>query len=257
MFEDILQHVGLTPIEAKVYLACLKVGTQDVAIIAKEAKISRTDAINTLANLSSKGFVSKFSHMKDFFTAEHPKVVHKILESEHSRKHEGLKSLLRMLPNLEEFMRPGFTRPEIAFYEGKHGIIAAYEDTLTTKRDILAITSIDDTEGELAQYTKQYYQRRKAAGISIKAIFPDTPLSRKRHERDAEELRESKLMPSSLLDLHIEINIYDDKVAYFSIPEKLAVVVKSKMISDSMRGIFKLLWLTAELHTKTEHPGKR
>ena len=253
MFEGILEHVGLTPIEAKVYLSCLKLGTQDVSFIAKDSKISRMDAINALSNLSSKGFVSKFSHMKDFFTAEHPRTIHKILQNEHSKKHEGLLSLQKLLPGLEEFMRPGFTKPEIAFYEGKHGIIAAYEDTLAAKQEILAITSIDDTESEIGEYTKKYYKRRKAAGIKIKAIFPDSPLSRKRKSKDVEELRESRLPPAALLNLHIELNIYDDKVAYFSIQEKLAVIVKSKMIADTMRGIFNLCWMMAAMYEQKQH----
>jgi sugar-specific transcriptional regulator TrmB len=246
MLEHTLYHAGLTPVEAKVYLTCLKLGTQEVAVIAKESKLSRTDAINVLAALSSKGFVSKFSHMKDFFTPEHPRIIHRILETEHTKKHEGLQALQQILPQLEEYMRPGFTKPEIAFYEGKHGVIAAYEDTLTAKKNILAIASIDDTESELGDYMHTYYLRRKAAGIPIKAIFPDSPMSRSRQKKDEKELRESRLLPASMLDMHIELNIYEDKVAYFSIREKLAIVVKSKMIADSMRQIFKLCWKMAE-----------
>ncbi len=246
MIEHALHQAGLSAVEAKVYLACLKLGTQDVAVIAKDTKLSRTDTINILAALSTKGFVSKFSHMKDFFTPEHPRVIHKILLSEHTKKHEGLQALQQILPQLEEYMRPGFTKPEIAFYEGKHGVIAAYEDTLTAKKEILAITSVDDTEAELGEYMHTYYLRRKAAGIPIKAIFPDTPMSRSRQKKDEKELRESRLLPTAMLDMHIELNIYEDKVAYFSIREKLAIIVKSKMIADSMRQIFSLCWKMAE-----------
>lgn len=251
MLKDVLQHIGLSADEAKVYLASLKLGTQDIGVLSKEAKLTRNDTVAILHKLLDKGFVSRFSHQKDFYTPEHPKVLAKILENDHSKLGQALKSFHQTLPQFEEYMRPGFTRPEIAFYEGKYGLIAAYEDTLTSKTEIMAITSIDDTENILGDYVRTYYKRRKTAGIHISAIFPDTPLSRKRQAKDAVELRTSRLLPRELIELHIELNIYDDKVAYFSISEQLAVIVKSKMISDAMRSIFKLCWGMAS------EPGKK
>jgi sugar-specific transcriptional regulator TrmB len=248
MLEKILQDIGLSAAEAKIYLACLKLGTQDVKTLAKETGLTRPDAISILSGLLEKGFVSKFSHIKDFFTPEHPKVVLKILKNEKFEIEEGIRTLNRLLPKFEEFMRPGFTRPEIAYYEGRQGIIAAYEDTLTSKTDILAITSIDDTESQLPDYVRKYYLRRKAAGILIKAIFPDTKMSRARQGRDKQELRISRLVPRNLMDIHIELNIYDDKVAYFSLSEKLAVIVRSRVIAGSMRNVFRMCWKMAEMY---------
>jgi len=152
-------------------------------------------------------------------------------------------------------MNPSFTKPEIAFYEGSEGIIAAYEDTLTSKTEILAFASIDNTETTLPEYVQKYYKRRKAAKIPIKAIFPDTKMARARQKKDAEELRESRLLPKDLLNIEIEINVYDDKVAYFSIPEKLAIIVKSKLIAASMREMFRLCWKMAEMHD-AKNPSK-
>ena len=149
-------------------------------------------------------------------------------------------------------MNPSFTRPEIALYEGKEGIIAAYEDTLSSKTEILAMASIDDTESLFPNYVPKYYKRRKAANIIIRALFPDTKLSRARQKEDEAELRISRLLPKDMLDISIELNIYDDKVAYFSITEKLAVIVKSRMIADSMREVFEISWRMAEIHAENQ-----
>ena len=257
MLRKLLQDIGLGPKEAEVYLACLKLGTQDINTLAKETKLTPFDVSVILTSLLDRGFVSKFSREKDFFTPEQPGVVVNILENGKMKLEANISNFKKHLKHFEDYMNPSFVKPEIAFYEGSEGIVAAYEDTLTSKTEILAFTSIDDTETILPEYVSKYYKRRKAAKIPIKAIFPDTKMARARQKKDTEELRESRLLPKSLLNIEIEVNIYDDKVAYFSIPERLAVIVKSKLISASMREMFRLCWKMAEIYEANPSTSKK
>ncbi len=248
MLQDILKEIGLDANEAKVYLASLRLGTQDVKTISKEVHFSRDNTTLILINLLDRGFVSKFSREKDFFTPEQPQQLLKMLESDKLQLEDSIKIFKKAIPDFESYTNPSFTKPEIAFYEGKEGVVAAYEDTLTSKTDILAIASVDDTETMFPDYVPKYYKRRKTAGILIRAIFPDSKLSRARQKKDKQELRISRLMPEEMLKFHIELNIYDDKVAYFSIEEELAIIVQSKVIAESMRDVFELCWQMAALH---------
>lgn len=91
----------------------------------------------------------------------------------------------------------------------------------------------------------KYYKRRTAAGIPVRAIFPDTPASRRRHAKDKQELRRSRLLPASMLKVHIEWGVYDDKVAFFSLQEEMAVIIRSRMIADAMRAMFEVQWQMA------------
>lgn len=246
MLEQALQDIGLDAAEAKVYLACLRLGTQDVKVISHETGLSRSDTVMILSGLVNKGFVSKFASAKDFFTAERPDVLLRILETNKSQMEKNIKRFSNILPDFADYINPAFTKPEIAFYEGREGMIAAWEDTLTSKTDIMAITNVDKTEAIFPEYVPKYYKRRKTAGILIKAIFPESKVSIARQKKDKEELRITKLLPKEMLDFEIELNIYDDKVAYFSVEESLAVIVKSKIIADSMRNVFGLCWKMAE-----------
>ncbi len=246
MLRKLLEDIGLNSKEAEVYLAALKLGTQDINTLSKETKLAPFDVSVILTSLLDRGFVSKFSREKDFFTPEEPAVVVKILENGKMRLESNISNFKKHLKHFEDYMNPSFVKPEIAFYEGAEGIVAAYEDTLTSKTEILAFASIEDTETILPEYVPKYYKRRKAAKIPIKAIFPDSKMARARQKKDGEELRESRLLPKSMLNIEIEVNIYDDKVAYFSIPERLAIIVKSKLISGSMREMFALCWKMAE-----------
>lgn len=248
MLNKVLQGIGLNSNEAKVYLVCLKLGTQDIDAISQKTGFSPYETSLILTNLLDRGFISKFAKGKDFFTAEKPHVLLKILENTKYKMEKSIKVFSSVLPKFEEFMNPALTKPEISFYEGKEGIIAAYEDSLTSKTDILAIASVEDTESYFPEYVPKYYKRRKTAGIFIRAIFPDSKMARQRHERDKEELRISKIIPNTLLKFHIELYIYEDKVAYFSVAEELAVIVKSKIIAESMRDVFELCWKMAEIY---------
>lgn len=250
MLNKVLEDVGLNAREAQVYLASLKLGTQDIRTLGKETKIPAFEVSVILANLLDRGFVSKFSREKDFFTPEQPAVLVKILENSRMKLEHSISNLKKHLPHFEGYMNPSFTKPEIALYEGLAGIIAAYEDTLTSKTEILAFGSVDSGETLFPDYAAKYYKRRKAAKIPLKALFTDTKMTRARQKKDAEELRESRLLPKSLLNVEIEANIYDDKVAYFSVPEKLAIIVKSKLIAASMREMFGLCWKMAGLQTE-------
>ena len=257
MLRKLLEDVGLSTNEAEVYLASLRLGTQDINALGKETKLAPFDVSVILTNLLDRGFVSKFSREKDFFTPEQPAVLVKILENGKMKMEANITNLKKHLKHFEDYMNPSFTKPEIAFYEGPEGIVAAYEDTLTSKTEILAFASVDNTESILPEYVSKYYKRRKAAKIPIRAIFPDSKMARARQKKDLEELRESRLLPKSALNIEIEVNIYDDKVAYFSIPEKLAVIVKSKLIAASMREMFGICWKMAELYSEESSPRQK
>lgn len=248
MLKSLLQKIGLSPNESIVYLAALKLGTQDASTLAKETGMSRLDVINTIQELIDRSFVSKFSRGKDYFTAEPLGIIIKISETQKNVPKSSLTLLKKNSELFDAYVNPSFVKPEIAFYAGKKGLIPAYEDTLTSKTEILAIAPVDYTEAMLPRYVPRYCKRRKTAGILIKAIFPDTPTARARQKKDKEDLRISRLIPADRYYFDMEINIYDDKVAYFSIKEEFAAIIKSADVAANMRQMFNLCWAMAEYY---------
>lgn len=250
-----LQQVGLSPGEADVYLTCLRLGTQELGFIARDVRLPAAEVKAILRALRQRGFVTRYmSGRKEFFTAEPPHAVERLLQKGNAGSHSALRTALRAL---EEHMQPGHERPDIAFYEGEQGLMAAYEDTLTASSNIVAVASIDDTESILQNYMPAYYQRRRAVGISIRAIFPDTPKSRERRAQDQIELRQSRLLPTAFMPGGIEWNAYDDKVAFFSIQEQIAVIIRSRLIADAMRSAFEVQWRVADLLEWERRSGKK
>ena len=52
---QLLNELGLTILEAKVYLALAKTGKTTIATISKTSKVARPDVYRTLAKLQEKG----------------------------------------------------------------------------------------------------------------------------------------------------------------------------------------------------------
>jgi len=143
-------------------------------------------------------------------------------------------------------MRTIGDRPKVMFYEGKEGLQKVYEDTLTSHEEILAYASVEDIQPTLPHYFPEYYKRRAKKGITIRAIFPESPEARERAILDKEEIRESLLVPNKKFGFHPEINIYDDKVMIASWREKLGIIIKSTEIADAMKKIYELSWAEAK-----------
>ena len=57
MNPKILEEIGLTPGEAKVYLALLRIGQSSTGAIAKESQVSRSKLYIILDKLAKKGLI--------------------------------------------------------------------------------------------------------------------------------------------------------------------------------------------------------
>ncbi len=238
--------VGLKEKEADVYLAILSLGQGTASKIARKARIVRTTAYDILSSLFDKGLVTLTGkEPKQEYVAESPDNLKIYIESELKKIQtdlDGAKNIL--IPQLKSIHNLN-NRPKVLFYEGKEGLERVYEDTLTSSEEILAYASVEDTELTLPNYFPNYYKRRASKGISIRAIFPESPEARSRASLDKEEKRTSLIVPDKY-GFHPEINIYDNKIMIASWREKLGVIIESSEIADAMKKVFELSWAEAK-----------
>jgi len=255
MFNDVFKQIGLNKLETAIYLNSLRLWTQKFSVIYKRISDkfffeSEKNVLHALNNLIKLWFIDIFSWEEAYYIPIRPSKVKIIMENNLFRFENWKKKLEELNSRIEKYLDPSFSKPETLLFEGEEWIMSVYEDTLTSKTDILAITSLQETESFDARYIDNYYKRRSSAWILIKAIFTNSELALKRQKMDYVELRVSKIVPKEILDFEIELNIYDDKVAYFAIKEKLAILIKSTLIANSMRGMFEMCWQPLERFPK-------
>jgi len=247
MDKNVLVKFGLSEKEAQIYLSLLELGATSVANIAVKAKINRTTAYDILEALVNFGIAGRVGdRKKKTYVAEHPEQLVTYLErksKEYVEKSEVAKS---MLPELKSIYNSIPHRPRVKLYEGEDGIISIYEDSLTSKTEILSWLNAENTADFAKKYFEEYYKRRAENKIHIKAIVSDTPEARRIKKRNEIENRESRLIPKELMDIKPECYIYDDKVAFMSLREKFGIIIESKDIADAQRKLFALAWEKAK-----------
>lgn len=243
-----LQKLGLTPKESVIYLACLELGeASPVSTIAKRAQINRTTAYDILESLVNRGLViSSRAKRHQYYRAQDPEKLVTHLQEESQKYARLAEEAKEALPELKSHYRALTDRPRVYFYEGDEGLIRVYEETLTSTEEILAYASDQANQDAIPWYFPEYYKRRAAKKIPIRAIFPDTPKDRERHARDDQELRTSRIVPKHVMDFSPEINFFDNKIMIADWKEKLGIIIESEEIAKAFKQSFELAWEAAE-----------
>jgi len=243
-----LQKFGLAPKQARVYIALLELGEPAaVTTIAKRANINRTTTYDILTTLREKNLVVYYTHKSiQYYSAEKPEKLISYLKNQSRRYLEMAEEAEDLLPELKSIYNAIPGKPRVQFFEGEEGLLHVYEDSLTSSEEIRAYASDQANQEAVPAYFPTYYKRRAAKNIPIRAIFPDTPTDRERHSLDKKELRESRLVPKSVMDFTPEINFYDNKIMIADWKEKLGIIIESEEIAKVFKQSFDLAWEAAE-----------
>jgi sugar-specific transcriptional regulator TrmB len=237
-----LSEIGLNAKEANAYLTLLSIGSNPASVIAKKVKINRSSCYSLLERLMQKGFIQQY--IKDnvtYYNAVEPKYILDQLKNKKFELEDKIDNLGNSIAQFELLKNEYRGKPRVVFFEGEAGVQNIMEDTLTSKTVVRAYASLNELTGLFPGYWPNYYKRRAQKGVFVKAIYPADELSYLHKLRDVEELRESRLIPKEF-DFHLDIMIYDNKMAITSLREKFGVLIESKEMAESQRRIFDFIW---------------
>lgn len=242
---QLLQKLGFSLNEAKIYLATLEMGISSAQDIAEKAGIKRTTGYSVLSYLVNRGVVGKTKVKgKNRFIAEPPTRLLTLIN-------ELEKGIKETLPELDAIYNKKLTKPKITFYEGKNAVQKVYNDTLEEKPlEILEWNTNAYFEGK-AEVDPNYIKKRVALNIHARRIAAKGSKWDDKHRfLDEKELSETAIVPIEKFNPQIEVNIYNNKVAFLNYAENMSVIIESKAIADAMRQAYMLSWEGAK-NTKT------
>lgn len=242
-YASLFEQFGLSNKESALYLALLELGQADVAAISKKANIKRPTAYVLLDALKEKGFVSLKDGSSRQYQAEDPR---KILAYEKTK----VAQLEKVLPGILGLASKSEHKPGTRFFSGKEGIKAVYEESLLqpTGSEMLAIGNAEAVERSIEDFQNWYIKRRAEIGIPMRAIIPATAEGLKVAARDAQELRETRLLAPGDFTEPVEVNVYGNKVSAVSFVEDelIGVIIESEVLANVHRQLFNLLWKSAK-----------
>jgi sugar-specific transcriptional regulator TrmB len=118
MDAKLLQEIGLTEGETKVYLALLRLGESKTGPLAKEAKVSSSKVYKVLDRLMDKGLAGHSIKGKiKYFTAVEPKRILEYMEKKEEEMKEKRSVVEKLIPQLELEQKMA-KKPEAVVYDG-------------------------------------------------------------------------------------------------------------------------------------------
>ncbi|MEK6953010.1 MAG: helix-turn-helix domain-containing protein [Nanoarchaeota archaeon] len=246
MNEKLLEEIGLTKGEVKVYLTLLKTGETTTGKIIEEAQISSGKIYEILYKLIKKGLVSYIikEKTKYFQSASPNRILDFLHEKEKALKNKEME-IEKQLPSLFELQKPK-KEYETTLFKGLKGIQAAIFEALDflDKDDEVLVMGIRSTKDE--QYNmlwKRWHQARMQKKIKCKAIFSD------KDSKYYQSFKQMKLTQVKVLQgiTPSAIDIIKDKVLIFTYEkEPSCLSIKNPEIAQSFKTFFETLWRIAK-----------
>jgi sugar-specific transcriptional regulator TrmB len=238
-----LESLGFSYKQAQIYLALLEIGKGTVAEIAKKTEVNRTTAYDIVVELENMGLIAPVVQTKKkTYRAEPPEKIPVVLERQAKQLQELAKEAQSTVNMLQTLSAKNPVRPKIKIYEGEQGLKSLYDATLLCKTSIRSFLNAEQLELFDPEYIHGYFERRAKKGIHIQGILGETTESKKYKEKEAELLRDIRLVPKEKMNIAPEVYIYDNTIAIFSIKERLGVSIESSDIATAFRKLYDLAW---------------
>lgn len=239
--EQALKSIGLQDKEIAIYLACLELGQESVAAIARKAAVKRPTAYLVLESLRERGLVNTATRgQRTIFGVEAPAKLLGILR-------ERERSLQTVLPYLEALNNRAVAKPRIRFYEGREGVAQIYAEMMSAPeiRFWGSMASILPGFSDVIEGFIQISNRRKPR---VYDLLTDTPQDRAYAARAIRPGYEVRFFPKEAA-VTVDSILAGDKLAMNAFaPEPHGLIIESPAIATSFRSLWELAWRGATLY---------
>lgn len=234
-----LVEAGMTPAEARAYVALLELGTTTAGPIITRSGLQSSVVHLALGNLLTKGFVSTVKEgKKNRYTAIPPRQLLGFIDERKAR-------LAAALPNLESLQATAGSEPQITSYRGVRGVKELlYELLEASGREHHTFGSTIKSIMLGDEWWMRYHARRARKGVSAKLLFNDSlkPWVEK-HKYPKCEIKYT----ASGFEPLTETIIRGDCVGIIVWLDKpIGVLMRHADIAASYDGFFKHLWATGK-----------
>ncbi len=232
-----LEKIGLSPNEAKCYLALLKEGSASANEISRRSGIHRVSVYDAFRGLREKGLISQITKAnKLLFEAASPEKINEIIKD----KEENLESIKLIIPSLLHQFNSAKEKQEIHSFKGLAGIRTILNEILKSKTEILDFGAEYKIKEFLPYDYPKWDKERVKKKIHMRIV------ANIRIKPTTIPLTKIKYVPSEF-DSSVSTYVFDGKVALIMwVENPLGILIEHKSVYESYKNYFDYLWKTAK-----------
>jgi len=245
---EVLECLGLSKNEAKIYETLLREGESSVGHLAIKSGVHRRNVYDTLNRLIEKGLALEILEKpENRYKAVDPNKFSETLE-------EKQQQLFDIMPDLEKLYGALPHHEEVFIYRGVEGWKNYMRDILRVGKDVYTIGGKGSwADPRLASFLKQFLREAKQRQIKFHILFDhevraDSPEQIRDLGPDARFLPEKFSTPAA-------VDIFGDRVVivantarnYIADEEASITAIINSHIAEAFRIWFQLLWNSSEL----------
>jgi len=232
--QKVLENLGFSPNEIKVYLTLNDRGSQKAGKIAKIAKIDRSSCYNALKSLQEKGLVSyvMIGLVKWFQVTGPRRLLDYLREQE-----EDVKTII---PELQKRHKAARIEGQVRLFKGIKGVKSIFMDIIRTGKDNYVFGSEGQFSERMPEFALQFDRLKQENKIKTKMI-----LRKGRKEKDTRTSEYRYL--SDVSGSPAVTNIYNDKIAIIIwTDEPEGIIIENKAAAKAYKSYFDFMWEHAE-----------
>lgn len=241
---EILQKLGLSKSEIKVYLALLPEGSATAGELTKNCGLYRTNIYDIIEKLKEKGLATSITkNNKKYYSASKPEKLKILLDN----KQEELQTLNKELKNTLKDLSKKFNQQEekynVKVFTGKNGVKIVMGEVLEDKEPFFVFGAEAKFEKLFPIYFNKWIKQISKNKISLKAIYNEK--IREHRKKKKVPFKDFKYIEG--IENPATTQIYGNKVViiyWHEVP--LIIQIKDKNIAKSYMNVFNELWKIAK-----------
>ncbi|MFA6131046.1 MAG: helix-turn-helix domain-containing protein [Patescibacteria group bacterium] len=240
----ILQKIGLSENEAKLYELLLIQGKTRARDLFETSKLGRGNVYNILNSLKAKGLVLSVEGKQQVFEAVDPTKLESMIQKKVTDIQMLRSEFTASLPQLASIFNLSTGKPTIEIFEGLEGIERALEDSLQSKSLIKTMGDPNLLKGEVADLNGRYTKKRIRQKIRKQLLVPDRPELRKMFADYEKEFSTIRYLPDFFTNTKVTAEIYGNTVVFVIVREQkiFAVIVRDEAMAHYQESLFDYLW---------------
>ncbi|MAG60677.1 hypothetical protein CL619_02715 [archaeon] len=239
----ILEDLGLTQAEIKVYLALLEEGSTTAGQILKKSKLQNSVVHRALNSLIEKGLISFILEgRRRVYLATDPENFYNFIDDKKKR-------FERLLPELKVKQKLAKKEEQATVFRGKRGINELYNTLLNSGgREYNTfgggIRVTQDIMGET--WWKNLHARRISKKIKCRQVFDET-IRTFGEELNKKKLTNIRFLSSKFEQLQETIIIGNCVGITIFTENPYGILIKDKLVAEGYRKQFGILWKQAKI----------